>query len=174
MKRIRNVVSKKILYQLYFANIYSHLIFMNPIWSAASSTVTNKLFILQKKIIKFIEFKSNLARSSKLFSARILPLPVISEFNILIIAFKIKHNIIKNNIVLRYVGDIHEYGTRQINNFYVYTHQSSYGDADFYRRGLIKFNELSDRFKSITSLGEFKNQLRVHLCERYFGGSSVR
>ena len=47
---------------------------------------------------------------------------------------------------------------RNRSNFYVHTHESRFMLADFYKRDLIKFNEMSDEFKAIgiQSLGIFK------------------
>jgi hypothetical protein len=167
IKRIRHKVNVQVLYQLYFSHVYSHLIFMNPIWSVAAEGTTNKLFVLQKKALRFIQFKDRLSPSIDLFSQKILPLSLINDFHLLVLAFKIKHNMIKNNVTLQYVRDIHNYGTRQSNNFYVYTHETRYGEADFYKRGLIKFNELRDNLKSIPSLGNFKNEVREYLFREY-------
>ena len=173
IKRVREKVSQQILNQLYFSHVYSHLIFMNPVWSAATNETKNKLFVLQKKVLRFIQFKDRLSPSRDLFSQKFLPLPVISEFYLLLLAFKVKNNMIKNNVVLQYVENIHRYGTRQSHSFYVFMHETRFGIADFYKRGLIKFNELTHDLRSIQSLGNFKNKLREHLFGEFMGVSGV-
>lgn len=167
IRRIRDVINLKVLKQLYFSYVYSHLIFMNPIWSVAKQELINRLFILQKKSLRFIYHKDRLSPSIELFSEKILPLPVVNDFHLLVLAFKINHGLIKNNVALTYVNDIHNYGTRQRNNFYIYSHESRYGQADFYKRGLIKYNELDSNVKSVRSLSMFKKRLRTQLFERY-------
>ena len=74
---------------------------------------------------------------------------MINDFNLLLLAFKVKNNLIKNNVILTYVNEVHQHGTRQSlsGTFYVVTHDTKYGQADFYRRGLIKFNELQIELK---------------------------
>lgn len=167
IRRIRCTISEKMAYQLYYAYVNSHLIFMNPLWSVANEALLNQLFVLQKKCLRFIQLKDRLSSSSNLFSEKILPLPVINDYNLLILAFKIKHNLIRNNITIRYVNEIHNYGTRQINNFHIVKYETKYGFADFYRRGLIKYNELNDDIKRFRTLGVFKKRLREFLYDRY-------
>lgn len=169
LKRIRSQITTKLAYQMYFAHIYSHLFFVNPLWSVGSRDSVNRLFLLQKKVLRIIQNKPPLSPSIDLFSEKVLPLLVVNEFCLLVLAFKIKHNLIKNNITLQYVRDIHSHGTRHSlsDNFYVLRHESKYGIADFYRRGLILYNELPDEVKRYSRLSLFKTRLREYLYERY-------
>lgn len=167
IRRIRHSISEKTAYQLYFAHIHSHLIFMNPLWSIASQDTLSQLFVLQKKVLRFIQYKDRLSPSAELFSEKILPLPVMNDYNLLILAFKIKNNLIRNNVTTRYVNEIHSYGTRQVGNFHVIKFDTKYGYADFYRRGLMKFNELHQDIKRFHSLKLFKTRLREYLYEKY-------
>jgi hypothetical protein len=163
LKRIRYYVTEKTLFMIYFSHIYSHLIFMNPIWSIANRENTNRLFVLQKKVIKFILKKPVLTPSSTLFSESLLPIPLINEFYLLLVAFKIKHNLIKNNVAISYVNEVHNYNTRRRGDFYVYSYNSKYGYADFYRRGLIRYNELPSELKNIHTIKIFKNRISEYL-----------
>lgn len=167
IRRIRKVIGIKTAYQLYFAYIYSHLIFMNPLWSVAATTTQNFLFVAQKKVLRFIQMKSRLSPSLELFSENILPLPVMNDYHLLIIAFKIRNNLLKNNIELKYINEIHSHGTRRVGNFHVVKYETRYGLADFYRRGLIKFNEMPESIKKINSLNLFKKRLREYLFETF-------
>ena len=150
IKRARYYLTEKILYQIYFAHIYSHFIFLNPIWSCTTKHNLDRLFVIQKKCLRFIQNKPPLSDSLTLFSSKIPPS-------------------IKNNIALRYISDIHSHGTRQSlsGNFYVIGFKTKYGDADFYRRGLIRYNELNSDLKSIRTITLFKGRLKQHLYEQY-------
>lgn len=167
IRRIRHTISEKIAYQLYYSYIHSHIIFMNPLWSVANDSLLNQIFILQKKCLKFIQMKERLSPSRDLFSEKMLPFPALNDYNLLVLAFKIRHNLITNNITTRYVNEIHNYGTRQVNNFHIIRYETNYGYADFYRRGLIKYNELSDDLKRFRTLGLFKRRLREFLYEQF-------
>lgn len=137
----------------------------------ASQEGINTLFVLQKKCLRFIQLKDRLSPSSELFSDKILPLPVMNDYFLLVLAFKIKNNLVKNNIAVQYVNDVHRYGTRQVGNFYVVNSDTRFFAADFYRRGLIKFNEMNDSLKKISSLGVFKNRVREFLYDEFEKGS---
>ena len=99
---------------------------MNPMWTAAKQETLKNLFTEQKKASKAVPIAST-------FSSKILPLAVINDFHLLVLAFKVKHNMVKNNVALHYVQNIHQFGTRQSKKFYVYTHESRFGLADFKR-----------------------------------------
>lgn len=59
IRRIRHRINEKIAVQICFAHIYSHLIFMNPLWSAANNERLNELFVIQKKALKFMKKASS-------------------------------------------------------------------------------------------------------------------
>lgn len=167
IRRIRYTISEKIAYQLYYSYVHSHIIFMNPLWSVANDSLLNQIFVLQKKCLRYIQMKDRLSPSIDLFSEKMLPLPVLNDYNLLILAFKIRHNLITNNVTTRYVNEIHNYGTRQRNNFHIIRFETNYGYADFYRRGLIKYNELNDDLKRFRTLGLFKRRLREFLYDQF-------
>lgn len=169
LKRSRSVLTEKLAYRLYYAHIFSHLIYLNPLWNITTEYNLNRLFVLQKKCLRIIQRKDLFAPSSSLFSYKVLPLPVINNYHLLILAFKIKKGLIKNNIVLRYINEIHTRNTRLslTNNFYVLSYETKYGFADFYRRGLIKFNEMPDYLKLIGTLSRFKDEVRRYLFEEF-------
>ena len=76
-----------------------------------------------------------------------------------------------NMSVIHYVRDIHERSTRRQSDFYVYPYESKYGAADFYRRGLIKYNELGDDLRRLKTITVFKKRLREKLYEDFVVGS---
>lgn len=169
IKRTRHLLSTRLCYRLYFAHIYSHLTYLNPLWSVANEVLIMRLFDVQKKCFRFIQMKDPLSPSKELLTEKYLPLPAVNNLHLLVLAFKIKHGMIKNNIVLRYVNEIHTRGTRfsLSDNFYVLAYETAYGHADFYRRGLIKFNELPDTLKRLRTLSLFKKRIKEYVFEDY-------
>lgn len=65
IKRVRFLIPDSIATQLYFAHVYSHLIYLNPIWAAANVTDINDLFISQKKALKAILGSHHLLKYSQ-------------------------------------------------------------------------------------------------------------
>lgn len=74
LKRINYLLTKSTAEQLYFAHVHSHLIYLNPIWSAALEKDTSFVFVLQKKALKFMNGLNMRTPSVQLFSQKILPL----------------------------------------------------------------------------------------------------
>ena len=101
LKRIKNLVNQKTLVMLYYAYIHSHLMYMNPLWSTSNKENILRLFVLQKKAIKFIFNRDHYTPSYTLFNSKLLPIPVINDMQLILIAFKIKHNLLKNNVAIR-------------------------------------------------------------------------
>lgn len=169
IKRIRGCISEKTALQLYFAHINSHLIYMNPFWSAANNKLITTLAVAQRKCLRFIYNRYSYSPSSELFSQQILPLQQLNTYNLLILAFKISHNLILNNVELRLVGDSHGYQTRSRNHFYVENYRTRYGCANFFTRGIVAFNNLEPRLRNLNSIGIFKRELKLYLLEEYLG-----
>lgn len=171
IRRIRHRISDKIAHDLYFAYIYSHLIYLNPLWCCANNTEIQKLFIVQKKTLKIINNKSRLTRSSELFTEMVLPLPALNEYLLLILAFKLKFNLIKNEVEIKKINDIHQRNTRRGTDFYVQPYKTKFGLADFFCRGLLKFNELPDDMRKFKTLIIFKKRLREYVFENFVAES---
>jgi hypothetical protein len=119
IKRIRPLINLDAAPQLYYAHIYSHLIYMNPLWNVASDDSIDSLAVLQRKALRFVFQKDPRCHNAELFNEKILPLELLNDYHLLILAFKLKHNMIRNNIPIRHVRDIHNYNTRQTNYFYI-------------------------------------------------------
>lgn len=101
--------------------------------------------------------------TSDLFSEEILPLPVIIYFLTLILAYKLRHGLIKTNRNLILVESTHGRRTRQGDHFYLNTPSSKFAERDFFYRGLKMFNELDENSKKIGNLVDFKSHLKKKL-----------
>jgi hypothetical protein len=124
IRRIRPLINLDAALQLYYAQIYSHLNYMNPLWNVASDDSIKPLAILQRKALRFIFQKDPRCHNAELFNENILPLELLIDYHLLTLAFKLKHNMIRNNIPIRYVRDIYNYNTRQTNYFYINNYQT--------------------------------------------------
>jgi Reverse transcriptase (RNA-dependent DNA polymerase) len=167
IKRIRPFISQNTALQLYFAHINSHLLYMNPFWNNANNNLLETLAVAQRKCLRFIYKRYSYSPSRELFSEQVLPLNKLNEYNLLLLAFKISHNLLVNNVELRIVSEVHRYETRQRNHFYVENFQTRFGFANFFTRGMIAYNNLDSRITNIHSIARFKRELRRHLLEDY-------
>ena len=54
--KIRPFVNIKIMQSLYYSLVYPHLIYAIEVWGSADDTHLNRVFILQKRIVRMINF----------------------------------------------------------------------------------------------------------------------
>lgn len=167
LKRIRPFITEHTARQIYFAHVHSHLSYMNPFWNTANNNAIESLAVAQRKCLRFVFKKYSYSPSSELFSEQILPLKSMNQYNLLLLAFKITNNQLRNNVELRRVGDVHQHNTRQSTHFYVDNFQTSFGHANFFTRGMIAYNNLEPALKRIGTIARFKRELRYKLYNEY-------
>jgi hypothetical protein len=171
IRRIRPFISQKTALQLYFAHIYSHLIYMNIFWSNANATLINTLAVVQRRCLRFVYKRYSYSPSSELFSENILPLAQLNTYNLILTAFKITKGFMTNNVELSLVSNRHNYSTRQNNHYYVENYRTRFGIQNFFSRGLLAYNSLDERLKRLNSIGRFKRELKIKLIDEYLDGS---
>ena len=54
--KIRHFVNIKIMKTLYYSLVYPHLLYAIEVWGSADDIYLNKLFILQKKVVRLMTF----------------------------------------------------------------------------------------------------------------------
>ena len=75
MYKARQLLTKKALLILYHAYIYPYMTYCIVVWGCASPTQLNCLFLLQRKIIRIMNFRHYLAHTNPLsLSMEVLPL----------------------------------------------------------------------------------------------------
>jgi hypothetical protein len=167
IRRIRAVISQNTALKLYFAQVYPHLLYMNPFWNIFSDNYMKILAVAQSECLRFIHNRYSFSPNSELFSESILPLEKLNEYNSLLLAFKIAKNLLVNNTDLTLVGDRCSYNVRQNNHFYVENYRTRFGFANFLTRGLIANNSLDSRLKNIHFIGRFKREIKHLLLNGY-------
>jgi hypothetical protein len=144
--------------------IFAHLNYLNPIWSSVSESRLSFLRVLQNKAIKII--KGWRYSTAMLYTQDILPLVVVSEYNLLLTIYKIKNKMLKCSISLENVATNHGNETRQSSNEDFL--RTSLGQSSVFYKGLILFNRLPLSIKNLTCiLSQFKNYVRVELFREY-------
>lgn len=173
ISRMRYFVNHKTVNILYFAHIYSHLTYVNPVWTATNAQLLSSLFVSQKKALKIIYGKKRTFPTAELFTEKILPLPVINRFLLLSLAFKVHKKLIKVNKEILYVQDTQCRTSRQGGNFKIQRTVTKYGTLDFFTHGLKTFNELDPRLKNYHTIKVFQNHLREYLFEIWTSGELI-
>ena len=115
MYKARQFLTKKALLMLYHAYIYPYMTYCIEVWGCASQTQLNCLFLLQKKIIRIMNFPHYLAHTNPLFlSMEVLPLRKIFFYEVGFIMYKYSLNLLPECIAHLYLRNdsIHEHNTR--------------------------------------------------------------
>ena len=115
MYKARQFLTKKALLtcMLYHAYIFPYMTYCIEVWGCASQTQLNCLFLLQKKIIRIMNFSHYLAHTNPLFlTMEVLPLRKIFFYKVGLIMYSL--NLLPECIAHLYLRNdsIHEHNTR--------------------------------------------------------------
>lgn len=163
--RIRRYVNKKVLWSIYHAHFLSHVKYLSPIWSAAPAYKINELQRMQNKIIKAINFL-NYYHPSHLLYTETLNISKTIMYELIIYFYKIKQNLIKCNIPLQRITEIHDYNTRQRSNFFHRNIRTNKGINGILYRGVVNYNDLPHSIKEIITISQFKKELLKHVSNQ--------
>lgn len=88
IKRTRPFINSFTGEILYFSYIYSHLIYLNKIWSAANNEEIKTIEIFQRKAVKCIYKFPNLKPTKEIYNEKILPFSIVSDMLLTILPLK--------------------------------------------------------------------------------------
>ena len=96
---IRNKITKEVARLIYFAIAYPYLNYCNLVWGCCYPTLTNKLFITQKKLIRCILRKRRDAPSNPLFKElKLLKIHEVIKLNLATFVLKSRNDLITCSI----------------------------------------------------------------------------
>lgn len=161
--RIRFYISQPLLRMLYYSLIYPHLYYGNIVWANTYPTRLEKLFKLQKKILRIITFSSYTAPSLQLF--RKLNLLNIHQINDLLIAsFSFS---LYSKVLPPYFEDfcienfkVHSYNTRGSKQLHKTFNRTNYGKYSTREKIVNIWNEIPKTIKCSASLKIFKTKMK--------------
>lgn len=162
---LNDLVSRTILYKIYYAHIHSRIIYMNCLWSAAQQHKLNKLQVLQNKAIKAIHALPRLTSSSLLYSENLLPIDKLGRYEIILTIHKMKFNLIRINIDTQTNQDVHDHATRNSDHLHLPLVRTACGRRGIIFNGYTLYNGLPLRIKTIASLITFKKELKKYLFD---------
>ena len=161
--RIRFYISQPLLRMLYYSLIYPYYYYGNIVWANTYPTRLEKLFKLQKKILRIITFSSYTAPSLPLFKK--LHLLNIYQINDLLVAsfsFSLNHNILPP-----YFDDfcienfkVHSYNTRGSKQLHKTFNRTNYGIYSTREKIIKIWNEIPMTIKCSASLKVFKTKIK--------------
>lgn len=163
LRQARHFLPKCSQIKIYFAHIYSHLNYLSPIWGNAPLYKIKELCILQNKAMKIILKKPRLTTSSSLYNAQFLSLNNLLIYNQTLLIHKMKNNIIRHNISLSLIHEIHQYSTRNRNNIYLGMVRTNSGRKSTMYQAIKQYNVLPNELKDDTNIISFKKRLKNYI-----------
>ena len=184
--KIRPFVTTKIMKDIYYALMYSYLVYAVEVWGSACDSHLSNLLTIQKRAIRLMTYKDQfpsipgpLHPSNPLF----LELQILKVKDIFMLQIaKFIHKCINMNIIGNFNQwfllnrDVHAHMTRSnfdnscigTNNLFIpYGRTSNYGLKKIKVSGPKIWNSLPSEIRNIKSLIKFKNVVKNYLLECY-------
>ncbi len=167
LKKLKNILSPNSLKFIYYSYIYSHIIYLNPIWSGCSQYKLDQLYVLQKRALKYVLNVHWRHPTQTLFENEFKSLPLVIEYELLVLIYKILNNTIKHNFIIKQIKSLHEYNTRRRSNYNINFFSSDMCMQNVLYKGLNIYNKLPAEIKELNSLRNFKNKLIEYLPNKF-------
>ena len=172
--KIRPFVKQNILVMLYYSLIYPHLIYAIEVWGNSCSTFINRIFILQKRVVRAILMKDkrnddfSFPPSDPMFiELKIMKIQNIYRSKLLLFVFKSIYNVLPNSFCnwFHWVDSIHNYQTRfSHRNLYLPRVRTlHYGLKSIKYEGPKSWNNLPHDLKSLSEIFVFSKKLKEFL-----------
>ena len=167
--KARKKFAKSSLINLYYSFAYPYLIYCNHVWGNNYPTNLEKLYLVQKKLIRIITCSLYRAHTEPLCIVnRILNVTDINTYIIGIFMYDCMNENVPNSfqIFFQINRNIHDHDVRSADDIHV-----PYGRLDIRRfsiriTGANVWNTLPEHIKSTSSIHLFKRSLKNHLLDR--------
>ena len=171
--KIRNIIPKYVLKNLYYSLVYPHLLYNLPVWGCASIYLLQPLIKLHKKIIRIISGSRNYyEHTSPLFKQlSVLKLQDMLTLTMTIQIFKIINGM-SNKLLSNFI--MHNQNVRRLNlrstrshtlNKTKYTLTKSRRAISY--KGIEKWNDLPKNIQESATLPTFRKHVKNHLLSKY-------
>lgn len=166
ISRIRHYLPKSALILIYNSLILPHLSYCIEIWGNTYTSYLNPLYVLQKKIVRLINFENYRAPTSPLFKKlEILPIHKLCKYNTCVFTFDLLNNNLPHP-VHRYLDPLpHKYVTRSASqeNFYIPRTTLTQNKHNLKNAATHHWNNLPSHIKLLRNRKSFKKSLKLHL-----------
>jgi hypothetical protein len=164
ISKIRYFTNVNYLKLIYYALVYPYLIYANLIWGNTYKTHIQKLFTIQKKLVRLITFSSYFEHTDPIFKKlKILNIYKINEY--LTSLFMFRYYKVQNlpEIFCNYFvsnNEIHHHNTRNASLLHKSYKRTNYTKHSLANKGIGIWNGLAKDFKQIKSHFVFKREVK--------------
>ena len=161
MYRLKFYVPKSVLLKLYYSLVYPYLIYCILIWGAAADVHLNKVFVIQKRIIRYLTNSTYLSHTNGLFlELKVLKVHDIYKFLLGIYSYKMSHD-------QNFMYPVHQYNTRNYSDPVPLFQRLTLTQKSIYYTAPKYFSEIPLEVRRSRSISVFKRMLRDHLINLY-------
>lgn len=167
--RARYYLTSEAKLSIYYALVYPYLTYCNVIWSSAYPSTLNRIFLLQKRVLRSIENAKIHAHSAPLFrKLKILDFFSITALNIAQFMFHYHNNTLPTHFFSMFQtnNDVHAYSTRTANHYRTHFCRTNIKKQTILFQGPKLWNSLPSSITSLCSLNSFKRKLIDLLLEK--------
>lgn len=152
---------------VFYAHVQSQISYLNVIWQNSAENILSKISIALNKFMRVIfweDYTNPNIRTVNLYSKNnMLNLKQINFYEAIVFMYKLKHNLIRNNIEIEYNSDVHSYNTRSANDIRPSIPRTNYLRLGCMYSSIVSFNNLPITLKDVTPLSKFKEQLKQYI-----------
>ena len=177
-KFMRQFFNRTQLIQLYYTFVFPHLLYGIEIWGSTYQTKLNRVYVLQKRILKIIFRKKMRFHIDTFFREhKIMTIYQLYEYQTLILMYKIVNtsNTTRSNALptLNLTKPSHFYPTKSIRLDYLNIPETkilnNYGATSLNIKGIQLWNAVPPEIRALSSLRSFKDAVTGYLWARVDG-----
>ena len=154
------------LINLYYAFAYPYLSYCIHVWGTTYSTYIEKLFKIQKRMIRIISNSRYLDHTDPLFKKlNLLKISSIYKYSIALLMYKVEYNMIPNVMKHFFVSNtqVHSHNTRQALLFHIPDFKHIKSNSSLIYQGPLIWNALPLHIRGSSSIFSFKSQFKSFL-----------
>ena len=167
LRQTKYLIPQQTKISIYYAYVHSRLQYLISIWGYSATSRLRTLQVIQNRAVRNIfwnEYAQDDIDTEALFAMhKILNVTQLIRYESLMTIFKIKNNLLKTGILFERFSDIHNYNTRNRENFRLPTVRTSLMNNSLTSRGLSWYNSLPQDLRTCTQLRQFKYLLKDHI-----------
>jgi Reverse transcriptase (RNA-dependent DNA polymerase) len=164
LHRIKYMIPIQSRLNIFYAHVYSHVLYMNVVWTTACQFRMDTISRLVNKGIRAVfyeDYKNDSTHTIDLFNKhKILTVKNLAKYETVSMVYKIKHNLIKHDITLETNEGAHNYELRNNRDFRLEKIWNNYGRFSISHHGVDLYNKLPTECKNAHSFNDFRKKVK--------------
>ena len=168
LSRTRFYLSCKTKHMLYYTLIYPYITYCNSTWSSTYVSNLNRIYYLQKRVVRAVTNSEYRAHTALLFSKlKILDIFQLNTLDIAKFMFRYHNNLLPPLFFNLFMtnSQVHKYDTRTAGNFRVHSCRTNIKKFTILYQGPRVWNCLPASITNLSSFPMFKNKVLEFLLK---------